>query len=138
MTVERVKDWMTPNPYSVSSRTKLVNAYALMKEKNVRRLPVVDEDGLVGILTITDIRTVTPMGSLHMLQHNNVLGHTRVERVMSRDPLTVDPNDPLATASKLLMKHKYGGLPVVADGQLIGIITESDIFRYVIKSQENE
>jgi len=131
-----VSEWMTPNPYTISAHSYIVEAYHLMKEHNIRRLPVVDDHELVGIVTLSDVRGAAPLGIPDMLEINYVLAQIKVERVMTRKVITVEADAPIKEAARLLLEHKFGGLPVVQEGQLVGIISEADIFRMVIQQHE--
>lgn len=127
-----VRTWMTPHPITVAPKDSILTAYSLMKRHHIRRLPVVDGDGLVGIVTINDLRSAAPMGELGLIEHNDLLAHTPVARAMTPDPITIDPDTHVSEAARLLMKHKVGGLPVVENSWLVGVISESDIFRRTI------
>ncbi|HNB51647.1 MAG TPA: CBS domain-containing protein [Anaerolineales bacterium] len=132
-----VSQWMTPHPYTIAPNAFIVDAYHIMKEHRIRRLPVVEGAKLVGIVTLSDVRGAAPLGIPDMLEINYVLSQIKVERVMSRKVITVEADAPVQEAARLLLEHKFGGLPVVKDGELVGIISEADIFRLVIQQEEN-
>ncbi len=113
---------MTANPVSVSSRDTLATAKDLMDAGRFRRLPVVDEGKLVGILTERDIR-----------EHAGVLEHTRVNAAMRTRVVTVTPGDSVEKAARLMLEHKIGGLPVIAKGKLAGIVTITDVVRAFLR-----
>lgn len=126
MTARQVQEWMTPNPVAVLPTTRVPEAYALMEERRVRRLPVVEGGKLVGIVTLGDLRRVNAdVGSPEAAK-------MRVEAVMTRDPYTVAPETTLRDAAKVMLKHKVSGLPVMRGDEVVGMITESDIFRAVM------
>ncbi len=131
-----VQDWMTPEVTTITPDTKLPDAAALMRECGIRRLPVVDSHGLlVGILSYSDVLGAEPSDatSLDIWELNYLISKLRVEKVMTREPLTVHPESTLRDAAQLMYNHKIGGLPVVDhSGHVVGIITESDIFRVLI------
>lgn len=132
----KVRDWMTPNPITISPKTTLPEAHQIMKEKRIRRLPVVDEEGrLVGIVTLGDIREASPSDatSLSIFELNYLLARLTVDKIMSRKVITVTPDTPIYEAARLMLEHKIGGLPVVVDSRVVGIITESDIFKMVVR-----
>ncbi len=132
----KVRDWMTPNPITISPRTTLPEAHQIMKEKRIRRLPVVDENGqLVGIVTLGDVREASPSDatSLSIFELNYLLARLTVDKIMTRKVITVTPDTPIYEAARLMLEHKIGGLPVVEDGRVVGIITESDIFKMVVR-----
>lgn len=127
-----VKDWMTPDPITVDSQTTLPVAYYLMKLNNIRRLPVVDLEGrLVGIVTLGDIREARPKESsrLNIWELHFSAASLEVRDFMSLQPIAVTPDTPIDQAVRLMLEHKIGGLPVVDGGQLVGILTESDLLR---------
>lgn len=129
---EAVSTWMTPEPITIEPDRPVLDAYHRMREHEIRRLPVVEDGRLIGIITISDIRGLAPMGVLSILEHNRLIGSTPVRRAMTPDPITVSPEQSLGEAARLLMVHKFGGLPVVEDGALVGVISEADIFRLLI------
>lgn len=131
-----VSQWMTPNPFTIAPNSCIVDAYHIMKEHHIRRLPVMEGPKLVGIVTLTDVRGAAPLGMPDMLEINSVLSQIRVERVMSRKVITVNADAPVQEAARLLLEYKFGGLPVVKNGELVGIISEADIFRLVIQQTE--
>jgi len=131
-----VRDWMTTNPHTIHPQQTLPQAHKLMKTKNVRRLPVVEGDTLVGIVTFGDIREAQPSDatSLGIYELNYLIGLLTVDSIMTRNPITVKESDTIADAARTMLKHKIGGIPVVdKDGALVGIITESDICRVVVE-----
>ena len=131
-----VKDWMTTDVITIRPETTLTEAAALMREKAIRRLPIVNEDGkLVGILSQTDVMAARPSDAttLDIWEINYLLSRLKVEKVMTAQPYTVYPDSSLKDAAQLMVTHKIGGIPVVDDkNAVVGIITESDIFRVLI------
>lgn len=137
MKQELIKDWMTSTVVAVSPETTLPEAHRLMTENGIRRLPVVNQGRLVGIVTLGDVRQAEPSDatSLSVWEMNYLLSKLKVERIMTRDPLTISPNKTIGEAAGMMLKNKVSGLPVVDEqGQVIGIITESDIFRLVVNN----
>jgi acetoin utilization protein AcuB len=128
---------MTPNPICISARETLQDAMELMMRKHIRHLPVVDADGqLLGIVTDRDLRRAAPspiFGS--KLDPQTAMEQVTVDRVMVRSPQTVSPSQPLKDALQLFVDKKYGGLPVVDAGKLVGIITPIDVMRMWLKQQ---
>ena len=131
-----VKDWMTTDVITIRPETTLTEAAAIMREKAIRRLPVVNGDGkLVGILSKTDVMAAQPSDAttLDIWEINYLLSRLKVEKVMTTQPYTVNANSTLKDAAQLMVTHKIGGIPVVDDkNTVVGIITESDIFRVLI------
>lgn len=133
-----VRDWMTPNPITITPKTTLPDAHKLMRDSKIRRLPVVQDGHLVGIVTLGDIREAQPSNatSLSIYELSYLLGKLTVDRLMTRNPQTIAPDASLRQAAQLMLEHKIGGLPVMDRGQLVGIITESDIFRVLVQEPE--
>jgi len=102
-----------------------------MRENKIRRLPVVERGKLVGIVTERDLlyATPSPATTLSIQEMHYVLSKLPVREVMSSPVITVTEDTPLEEAARLMADNKIGGLPVVRDGELVGIITESDIFK---------
>lgn len=119
-----VRDWMTPNPITVPSNIPLRDAYWLMIGNKVRRLPVMDGEWLVGIVTLEDLRRVEPPTGvgLDLVKITDVLSRMIVRQVMTKDPKTITPDSPLIEAARLMLEHGINALPVVEESQLVGII----------------
>lgn len=133
-----VSEWMTSPVISVSPTTSISSAHQIMKENGIRRLPVVEDDRLCGIVTIGDVREASPSDAttLSIWELNYLWAQLTVERVMTRKVFTVQPEMCILDAAQLMLDHKVSGVPVVdANGKLIGILTESDIFRMLVKSR---
>lgn len=136
MKLELVRDWMTPRVVTVTPDTTLSEAARLMETKMIRRLPVMEDGRLVGIVTYGDIREAQPSAatSLSIWELNYLLAKLRIAEIMTRDVITVSQNATIGEAAKLMLDHQISGLPVVDhNGDLVGIITESDIFRLVVR-----
>lgn len=133
-----VKDWMTPDPITIAPTTTLPEANRLMKECNIRRLPVVENGRLVGIVTLGDIREASPSTatSLSIYELNYLLSRLTVGQIMTRDPISITPDTSIEAAARLMLEHKIGSLPVVDGTRVVGIITESDIFRLLVTEGE--
>lgn len=135
MTDYLVLDWMTPHPITITPQTTLPEAHRVMKERRIRRLPIMEHGKLVGIFTFGDLRAAepSPATSLSIWELNYLLEKAQVKEVMTRKPITVAPKTPIREAANLMLLHKISGLPVVENEKLIGIITESDIFRMLVR-----
>lgn len=126
---------MTPEVISVAPTSSIGAAIELMRQHGIRRLPVVEDERLVGIVTDRDLRQATnsPLVLRERWYSEFLLEAIKVRSCMTPDPITVTPATPVAQAAQALRSHKIGGLPVVdTEGKLQGIITESDIFRILI------
>lgn len=128
-----VRDLMTPNPITVRPNSDYLAAIALMRAARCRHLPVVDESGaLVGMITSTDLIGSAPASTPkeRAIYHDGVL--TRVGDVMHTPVASVPPDYPIEEAASLMEAHRVGGLPVLEEGRLVGIITGTDIYHTLI------
>lgn len=125
-----VKYRMTANPYTVTPDATIAETLDLMRTKKIRRVPVVKNGKLVGIITERKLLEVSPSPAttLSIFEINYLLSKTKIESVMSKDVVTVTPDTLLEEASLKMREYDIGGLPVVENGKLVGIITETDIF----------
>lgn len=135
-----VRDWMTPDPVSVTPDTTLPDAHDLMTQHTIRRLLVIEDGRLVGIVTRGDIRGAEPSEatSLSIFEINYLLARLPVSKIMSKDVVSVGPDDPVAKAASVMQENKVSGLPVVDGDKVVGIITESDIFRMIVEGWKSE
>lgn len=126
-----VKEWMTAEPRVVSSRTRIIEAMQILRKEPYRRLPVVDDDKLVGIVTDKDLREASPPNatSLSIYELNYLVSKLRVSDVMHQDVYAITPDTPVEEAALLMEEKKVSGLPVAAAGRLHGIFTITDLLR---------
>lgn len=126
-----VKDFMTSKVIYVSPDTTVAHASEKMKAQDLRRLPVIENDRLVGLITEGTMADATPSKatSLSIYEMNYLLNKTKIRDIMIRDVITVSQDASLEDAVYIMMKHKVGVLPVVDNDQLYGIITDRDIFK---------
>ncbi|NUM49143.1 MAG: CBS domain-containing protein [Anaerolineales bacterium] len=126
-----VKDWMTPHPITIHPQSTLPQVRKLMEEHHIRRLPVMEDDELLGIITIGDIREAQPsdVNTLRSYEAEYLIALITVDTVMTADPITVTPESTIAEAARIMLEHKISGLPVMKNGKLVGIITETDFCR---------
>lgn len=130
-----VGNCMTKNPKTVAFDVLISEAQAMMRQEKIHRLPVVDRSGrLVGIVTAADLRRAsTPMAtSLDMYELHYLLSKLKVEAVMSKKLVTVTEDLPIEEAARIMDDNRVAGLPVMRGNDLVGIITESDLFRLFI------
>jgi acetoin utilization protein AcuB len=122
---------MTPDPKTISPDVSVLEATERMQRERVRRYPVIGDGKLVGIVSLDDLLRASPSSveSLNVWEVSYMLTQVKVQDVMTKEVITVTEFTPLEEAAKLMLDRKIGGLPVVRDGVLLGIITESDIFR---------
>ena len=125
-----VKNRMSANPYTIEEDAPITEVIELMRQKNLKRVPVVRGDRVVGMLTNTDIQKVSPTKAttLSIYVLNYLLSKTKVSDAMSKEVISIGPDALLEEAALLMRDNKVGTLVVVEDGKLVGIITESDIF----------
>ncbi len=128
-----VYEVMTPQPITVRPESDYLAAIALMRAGRFRHLPIVDrEERLVGLISDRDLAAVRVDAPLQQdLTGSGTL--VRVEEVMQREVITVPPEYPLEEAARLMVEHHIGCLPVVRDGQVIGILTDTDIFHQFVR-----
>jgi CBS domain-containing protein len=127
-----VRDWMHPAPITVEPTTTLDEVSRLMKEKRIRRVLVVSHGRVAGIVSLGDVREAMAASAGERRQPPT---NVPIENIMTREVLTVHPAATLRAAARVMLEHKIGGLPVMEGTVLVGIITESDIFRVLIDEQ---
>lgn len=124
MRLELVRDWMSRDILTVEPDAPVQEVEALMVEHSIRRMPIMEDGHLVGIVTLDEVRDITSGGSPVT---------TSLRDIMTAEPITVDENDIIGRAAQLMLENKISGIPVTnAGGAVVGIITESDIFRLVV------
>lgn len=132
----KVKDRMSREVKTVDMNTSVNEAFRLMKESNVRRLPVMDKGQLHGIITLSDLNQAAPSSATSLSIHelNYLLAKTKIKDLLPKKQnlLTIGPENYIETAAKIMRKNKVSGLPVIDNGQLVGIVTETDIFDALI------
>lgn len=131
----KVRDVYTRDVITVTPNTTLPEARRLMDGNDIRRLPVVAGGELVGIITLLDLMRAapSPATSLSVWEINYLLDKLTVAEVMTSPVMTVAPDTDLYEVARLMLAHKIGGLPVMENGKLVGIITESDVFRVMVE-----
>jgi acetoin utilization protein AcuB len=131
-----VQGWMTTDLVTVEEDTPMMKASIIMKEKNIRSLPILNKKGkLVGIVSDRDLRDASPSKatSLDVHELNYLISTIKIEELMTRNVVVVKPDETVEFAAILMLENKISSLPVINDkGSLIGIITQTDIFRVLI------
>lgn len=132
----RIRDMMTKNPMTVDSETLVLDAQKIMKENNIRRLPVVDKGKLVGMITKHDLleASPSPATSLSIHELNYLLSKMKVKEIMKKNPVTLTPDTPFEEALRIGQEKKIGSFPIVDKGKVVGIATESDIVRFLTRA----
>jgi acetoin utilization protein AcuB len=120
----KISSLMIPDPITISAHASISEALELMKINSIRHLPVVSKGNrLQGFLTLADLK----QGLIP-----SMLGDLNLRDLMIKDPISVSPDDDIEIAAQLIYNHKIGGMPVLKEGRLIGIITATDILRTFI------
>ncbi|MCB9419154.1 MAG: CBS domain-containing protein [Ardenticatenaceae bacterium] len=130
-----VKEFMTSDLITITPDTAVPAALRLMGEKKIRRLPVVDSHGkLVGIVSDKDLlhASPSPATSLAIWEITDLMSKLKVEKVMTRDVVAVPEDTPLEEAALIMADKRIGSLLILRDKKLVGIITESDLFRILL------
>lgn len=130
-----VGDWMSTNVHTLRPGEIITSAMEEMRDAGIRQMPVIESSGLVvGIVTDRDLRDAMPSKFLRG-DNDKKSGHNlhelKVKDIMSHDPLVVTPDTCMEVAAQMLLENKIGGLPVIDDIGLVGIVTEVDIFRFL-------
>lgn len=127
-----VRDRMSKHPLTISENESLSSVHQYMQEQAIRHLPVVDKAGkMVGLVTEDDLLKAEPSAvtSLSVWEIHSLLTKVKVKDVMVRDVITTSEDTPIEEAAHLMLDRKIGCLPVLRERKLVGIITESDLFR---------
>lgn len=125
-----VKQVMTADPVTLGPEDTLMRAVEVMRQKGIRRIPIVVADTLVGLLAEGDLKRAQPSAlSDSQEEFNRVMEGTQVARIMIQGPVTVTEDTPLLEAALTLHTTKFGALPVLKDGQLSGMLTDTDLIR---------
>jgi acetoin utilization protein AcuB len=131
----KVRDWMTPNPITIDASATIIEAIHLLKEKNIRRVPVMRNSKLAGIVTERMLLTFTPgkSTSLDTWELHYLLARTPVTEAMNPKPHTVTPDTELVDAAQLIHDRKLNGITVVdTSGNMVGILTTTNALEALI------
>jgi len=130
-----VRDVMTPNPVTIGPNYSIGTALARMRRGGFRRLPVVENDKLIGIITDRDLRLA--MNSPYVLREgwydSYLMEHIEVRSCMTANPLTLPEDSDLIEAVRMMQEQKFGGIPIVEGDQIVGILTETDLMKHLIE-----
>ena len=129
-----IQDQMTPNPIYGHPTMPLAEAQALMQEKNIRHLPILDDEKLVGLITRRALAQALPddLNQFGPFVINYTLAKLQAHNIMVRDVVTIDPDTTIEEAARVMADENIGCLPVLQDKNLVGIITESDLFNIMV------
>lgn len=125
-----IKYVMRTNIISCTPETSVAEAHEIMRKNNISKLPVADHGKLVGIVTKNDLNKATPSDAttLDMWEISTLLTKITMKKIMSANPVSVGPEEVVEEAARLMVDNQVGCLPVVKDGALVGLVTESDLF----------
>jgi acetoin utilization protein AcuB len=131
-----VRERMSQKPITITPDVSVTDALRLMHERKIRRLPVVDSHSkLVGIVSDQDLlyASPSPVSSLSVWEMNYLLAKLKIEEVMTHKVITITEDTPLEEAARIMADNKIGGLPVVRGDKLVGIVTETDLFKIFLE-----
>ena len=130
-----VKNWMSKNVVTIDANDAMQDAMRVLKEHGIRMLPVMKKGKLVGIVTDRDLKKASASDATTLEIHEllYLLTKIKVKDIMTRDPIAVPPDYTVEETAQVLLDSKISGAPVVDDyGQVVGIITQTDLFRVLI------
>lgn len=123
---------------TVSVTERLATVEDIMRLGGVRHIPVVHRGQLIGVLSERDLlrASLSQVGAFDQEAHRAFLHAVAIADVMSKPPITIPPDTTLRVAARLMMRRKIGCLPVVEDGELLGLLTKTDVLRWVAESED--
>lgn len=136
--MDTAQQWMSTPVIVAPPAMTLPEARLLLRERRIRRLPVVDAAGqLVGIVTEGDINRISDSRATDVREINlyHRAANLPIGDFMTRELVTAAPHTTIAEVARLLLQHKIGGIPIVDGGRVVGVITESDLFRLIVVQQ---
>ena len=138
--VKRVRDCMTCDPASVGPNDSLQRVVELLRRRDIRSVPVLEDGRLIGIVTDRDVRQVAPAYPLFR-EEDEIRRYTEnltVTAAMTADPMTIAPDAPLIDAAKILETYRISALPVVDGTELVGMLTVTDLLRVFVEQNEEK
>jgi len=135
-----VRDFMTTEVTALQDTDTLLDARMVFVRSSFRHLPVLRGKQLVGVVTEHDVRQYTPstLSGVTPEEYNRILETTSVSRAMTREPLSVRPDQPVFEAANILYTQRFGCLPVVENGELVGIVTTTDMLRLLVRMMTDQ
>ncbi|MFH1487882.1 MAG: CBS and ACT domain-containing protein [Pseudomonadota bacterium] len=131
----QVQNWMTTDVVTVDEGTSIIIVSKILKEHNIRHLPVTRDGKLVGMITNFEIQEAFPSKSTTLNAHelHHLLAETKAKDIMKPDPVTIRPDQTMEVAAVKMLEHKIAGLPVIKENrEIVGIISQGDVFRVLI------
>jgi CBS domain-containing protein len=139
--METVRQWMSHPAIVAPATMVLPEARRLLQQHRIRRIPVMDAEGkLIGIVTEGDINRVSESHVTDVRDYNlyHRVGDLPIGEIMTHNPITVTPDMPIIEVARRLLENRIGGVPVVDDERVVGMITESDLFRLIVTNYQIE
>lgn len=139
--MDTVRMWMSSPAITTLHSTTLPDVRHLLQTHRIRRIPVVDEQGvLVGIVTEGDVNRVSDSDTTDIREYNlyHRIKDLPIREIMSRPVFSVEPEFPILTVAQIMLDNRISGVPVTEHGQVVGVITESDLFRLIVRSQREQ
>ena len=135
-----VRDFMTTDVTALQDTDTLLDARMVFVRSSFRHLPVLRGKQLVGVVTENDVRQYSPstLSGVTPEEYNRILETTPVSRAMTREPLSVRPDQPVFEAANILYTQRFGCLPVVENGELVGIVTTTDMLRLLVRMMTDQ
>jgi len=130
-----VKEWMTSDVVTIDEDTSMMKAFQIMKENSIRRLPVMRQGKLIGIVTDRDIKDASPSKATTLVIHElyYLLSELKIKDIIKKNIITIGPEETVEKATVKMLEHRISGLPVVDDsGSVVGIITQRDISKVLV------
>ncbi|WP_243544764.1 CBS domain-containing protein [Pseudodesulfovibrio tunisiensis] len=131
-----VKNWMTGNVITLTQDRSMMKAAKAMKDNDISRVPIVDEDGrVIGIVSDRDIKDASPSKATTLDMHElyYLLSEIKIKNIMTKKPMTIREDETVEKAAVMMLENNFGGLPVVDENdRLCGIITDNDIFKVLV------
>lgn len=134
----RVRDCMSVDPATVGPKDSLQKVVGLLRRRDIRSVPVIENNRLIGIVTNRDVRQVAPAYPLFR-DEDEIRRYTEnltVTAAMTADPMTIAPDAPLVEAAKVLETYRISSMPVIDDGRLVGMLTVTDVLRVFVEQNE--
>jgi len=134
----QVSEFMTTDVTTVQETDSLLDATMIFVRSTLRHLPVLREKKLVGVVTERDVKQYSPsiLSGISPDEYNQLMETTPISRVMTRDPATVNPDQSMVEAVRILTTRRIGCVPVVENGELMGILTTTDMLRLLARMLE--
>ena len=139
--LEPVSKIMTKKLITVSLEDNLYKAEKLFKENHIRHIPVVDNDQIVGMLSLTDLERISFLDSFDSKEikiDNAVYNMLNIAQIMVKNPVVINVNVTIKTVVEILAKNEFHALPVVENNLLVGIVTTTDLLKYLLEQYELE